>query len=468
MKKNIFDFNFAKVGKRYFLSNFMGLNCFLSSSDFYAMVKKKKIGRSAENDLLNNFFFGNYLDFDKVFGIIKERFFTNWKGPHVHIISVTKRCNFFCHYCGANSGLFSPSESDMTIKTAKKAVNFIFSIDNKNLMVEFQGGEPLLNFKGVEYIIKESEKRNRIHKKNLNFSIVTNLSLMDNKKFEFLLKHKVAICGSLDGHRRLHDLNRRPIDNTSSYETVSKWLKKINSFAKKGKTEQPNAICTISRQSLSRSKEIVDEHLRIGLNRIQVGPLDKAGRAKTNWDKVGYSPNEFLKFYNKLFDYIVVLNKKGVPIYEKGAFMFIKQILTAERPRYHNLDLLVRIAYNFDGSIYGSDEARMLSNSGIDLLKLGNLENDSLTDILRKPLAKLLLLADFNFLSQPKCSRCPWSPYCHIMPALNISSQNSFWGNMATNDRCKIYCGIFNMISQRLNKKSERKIFEGWLSLYNG
>jgi len=459
------DFNFAKIRERYFISNIFSFNCSLSSVDFRSFVNGESVGEKAKQCLKKGMFFSDYLDMDRAAKCLRRNFFMDWKGPHVHIISVTKRCNSFCSYCGASAGPFRPLESDMTLETARKTLDFIFSVPNKKIMIEFQGGEPLLNFRAVKYIVEKAKKRGEKEGKELSFSIVSNLSVMDGKILKFLLANRVVVCSSLDGPKFIHDLNRKLLKG-SSYEAAVRWLGRINALAIKKKFEKPNAICTISRFSLNYPKEIVDEYLRLGLVRIQVGPLDKTGRAKTHWNKVGYLPEEFLSFYERALDYIISLNKKGIGVYEKGAFLFLSHMLNYQRPRYHNLDLLMRLAYNWDGGIYGSDEARMIANSGEETLKFGSVERDSFKDILNRPLSKLLLLSNFNFLNQVRCSRCAWNPYCHAMPALNLSSQNSFWGNMIVNDRCKIYRGIFKLLCRKLDSRETMWIFKKWLSLH--
>ena len=218
--------------------------------------------------------------------------------------------------------------------------------------------------------------------------------------------------------------------------------------------------------SLKYSKEIVDEFLKCGLERVQLGPLDPLGRAKSEWNTLGYSADEFLSFYKKAFNYILLLNKKGISVYEKGALMFIKQILTGARPRYQNLDFVYRLAYNYDGNIYGSDEARMLSNSKDEFFKLGNTLKDSFRTMLYKPLSKTLFLAAFNSLTQHKGARCVYSPYCHIMPAYNYSAQGSFWGNMSVNERCKIFNGVFNIMIDKARSAENKKIFALWMEKY--
>ena len=458
---------FQKSNSGFLLSNDAGYNVCLNKKQFEAFLKGKIKDKKCKNQLSEKNFFRNRLDFDVLAERLSSCFLKDWQGPHIHIISVTKRCDSNCFYCGATASFGKAINNDMTLETAKKTVDFIFNIQSRDLMVEFQGGEPLLNFKTVKFIINYVKKKNKPFKKNIHFSIVTNLIGMDEKKLDFLIKNKVTVCSSLDGPKILHDLNRK-IPKGSAHKIVSKWLKKITLLSKKNNTiEAPNAICTISRSSLKYPEQIVDEFLKCGLKRVQLGPLDPLGKAALNWDSVGYSAKEFLDFYKKAFDYIISLNKKGIKVYEKGALMFARQILTGQRPRYQNLDFIYRLAYNYNGNIYGSDEARMLSNAGDEFFQLGNVYENSFESLLNKPMARTLFLSAFGFLTQPLCARCAYNPYCHIMPVYNYAAQGSFWGNMATSERCKIFKGVFDIIIDKMADKTIKNMFIDWIEKYH-
>ncbi len=469
MKKEIyrpFINYFQKSARGFFLSSDAGYNISLTKKQFEGFLKGTIKDKKCKNQLSEKNFFRNRLDFDLLSERLGLYFLKDWKGPHIHIISVTKRCNSNCFYCGANASFGKAYNNDMSLETAKKTVDFIFNIQTKDLMIEFQGGEPLLNFKTVKFIVTYVKKKNKTFKRNVHFSIVTNLIGMDAKKLDFLIKNKVTICSSLDGPKELHDLNRK-IAKGSAHKIVAKWLKKISFLAKKNiDMESPNAICTISRSSLKYPEKIVDEFLKCGLERVQLGPLDPLGRAALRWDIVGYNGEEFLKFYKKAFDYIILLNKKGINVYEKGALMFARQILTGERPRYQNLDFIYRLAYNYNGNIYGSDEARMLSNAQDEFFQLGNVHKNSFKNLLNNPLSRTLFLSAFGFLTQPKCARCVYNPYCHIMPVYNYAAQGSFWGNMAVNERCKIFKGVFDIIIDKMADKTVEKMFVDWMENY--
>jgi sulfatase maturation enzyme AslB (radical SAM superfamily) len=56
----------------------------------------------------------------------------------------------------------------------------------------------LVNWKVVKYIIEYSEIKAHHLNKNLSIALVSNLTLMDDEKLDYLINHNVQISTSLD------------------------------------------------------------------------------------------------------------------------------------------------------------------------------------------------------------------------------------------------------------------------------
>ncbi len=404
---------------------------------------------------------------------ILNRYFEGWKSPHVHIISLSAVCRLSCVYCCASA---SPVDRRrMNKETADRILDFIFSLDPERYLIEFQGGEPLVTFPLLKYIVLKAKKKAIGKKKQVFFSVVTNLWECDEEKFRFLTENNVTVCASLDGPRFVHDRNRpcssaatgAELVNAGPHERASAWLKRFADYAARNNTEAPNAICTVTKHSLPYAREIVDEFLSCGLKRVQLGPVDPLGRAAAAWNTIGVSSDEFLDFYGRAVNYMLELNSRGIPVYEKAALAFAKQLHGTVRPRYQNLDILYRLAYNWDGGIYGSDEARMLSNSGDETFRLGSVYSDTFRKIIRRPLAIRLVASALTELRQPMCSRCPSSLYCRVPPVYNYITQHSIAGNMAVNERCRLYRSVYELLSSMNSDPCKYEIFRKWSEMYD-
>lgn len=115
------------------------------------------------------------------------------------VLSLTGKCNFACRYCYAASH----AHSMMTERIALAAVD-LAAAGGERFVVQFSGGEPLLNFgvlkATVEYI-KQKEY-------SVVLQLQTNASLLTDEIADYLYKNKVAIGVSLDGRPSVNDKMR--------------------------------------------------------------------------------------------------------------------------------------------------------------------------------------------------------------------------------------------------------------------
>src|SRR5450759_2048100 len=101
----------------------------------------------------------------------------------------------------------------------------IFAGPSPSIKIEFQGGEPLLNYEIIKEVVIYAEKINKKKQKHLSFVICTNLTLINEEILEFFKKHNVIISTSLDGPKMVHDSCRIMRSGGSSYDTVIDKLK---------------------------------------------------------------------------------------------------------------------------------------------------------------------------------------------------------------------------------------------------
>jgi uncharacterized protein len=66
----------------------------------------------------------------------------------------------------------------MSIETAEKALTLVFRSPSRGIKIEFQGGEPLLNFPLVRYVVERAETLKVSERRDLQFVIATNLTLI--------------------------------------------------------------------------------------------------------------------------------------------------------------------------------------------------------------------------------------------------------------------------------------------------
>lgn len=457
--------------KKIIMTNDFGNYVILAEKDFILYLNNKlDKKKTIYKDLEEKGFIKTYLDFETLFKRWKNSNSYLFTGPSLHILVTTLRCNHKCLYCQSQAVGPSNHKTDMSINTAKKSIDIAFKSPSDNIIIEFQGGEPLYNWKtvkeAIEYIRKKETKTN----KKVFISVVTNLSLMDEKKADFLMRNEVSICTSLDGPKKLHDLNRTFI-NSSSYELTTKWIKYFNEKYEKQyglpyRIFKPSALLTISKHSLKYPKDIINEYIKNKLDTIFIRALSPIGFAKKYWDKIGYTPQEFINFYKESLIYILEQNIKGKTIFEKTAQMILNKMIKGKDTGFTDLRCpcgagIGQIAYNFNGDIYTCDEGRMVGWEGDDFFKIGNI-NDSYEKLINSPTTRLCAHVS-NLENQPRCSRCPYMPWCGVCPVVNYETQKNIWGDNFTSYRCHIMMGIFEILLELLENKKYKKILYKWI-----
>ncbi|MBU1255301.1 His-Xaa-Ser system radical SAM maturase HxsB [Patescibacteria group bacterium] len=464
-------FRFKKVNHKYLLTNETGDFIFLKESEFDKFVNNKLSLKNKVAVKLNKLnFLKQPYSIEKA--VVKYRSRNNFlfsQGPSLHIIVLTLRCNHSCLYCQAASCAVDTKEKDLDKRKAKKIVDFIFSIPSKDIAIEFQGGEPLLNWPVLKFIIDYACKKNKTLKKNLQLRLVSNFSLLDESKLKFFFDNNVSLCTSLDGPREVHDKNRI-LFNKQSHKKVSFWLKRVfeeyNKRVNRKKNPYiyyPGAVLTVSRHSLKYPREIVDEYVKWGFNNIPIRPVNSFGLAKERWKKVGYSSEEFLRFYKKVLNYIISLNQNGVILKEAVAGVMLQKILTDKSTGF--LDLrspcgagIGQLLYNYDGSIYSCDEGRMV---GDDIFKLGDIEQDNYQNVITGSKTKSLCLA--SCLENNICDLCVYKPYCGTCPVDNYVIHKNIFVYPSLSDRCKINKGIFDYLFTLLQNQQKVKVLKQWI-----
>ena len=122
----------------------------------------------------------------------------------LHIFVVSKNCNFNCIYCQAGN-LNQNNSYNMSKETAKSAVDIAMESPSTYLTFEFQGGEPLMNFETIKYIIEYSKSIS--NGKIIEYNLVSNLTLLTDEMIEFFIENEVSICTSIDGDKRIAKYN---------------------------------------------------------------------------------------------------------------------------------------------------------------------------------------------------------------------------------------------------------------------
>lgn len=459
-------FNFKRMGSKFLLTNDFGNYIFLPENVFETLIKNEELPKKIKNELINKqFVFCEEKDKFVEYHYQKLKEYKSYidEGTTLHIFVVSKNCNYNCIYCQAGN-LNQKDDFLMSEETAKKAVDIAFESPSQFLTFEFQGGEPLINFVIIKYVVEYSKQKNlQLNKrKEIEFQIVSNLSLLTEDMIPFLKENDIAICTSIDGNRELQNKNR-PYAKKDSYEATVENYKLLQQNG-----VNVSALLTTTKHSLQKWKSIVDEYIKLGFDSIYIRPLTKLGKAKECWDNIGYTPEEFIDFYRKTLDYIIEKNKKGILLSEGIASILLRKILKGESVNYMELrspcgGAIGQLAYYYDGNIYTCDEGRMLAEMGDKTFLLGNVFDNCYKELISHECTKKMCMASC-VESSMQCHSCVYMPYCGTCPVVNYSNTNEMSLTCRDDFRCKIMKGTLDTLFDYINKeKKEYIILKSWI-----
>ncbi len=402
---------------------------------------------------------------------LKKRMKFLENGPNLHMLIVTLRCNETCVYCHASRADMEAVHTDMSAEVAEKSIELALGSPSPFITIEFQGGEPLVNFTVVKHAIEYGQRRALEVGKSIEFTMVSNLALMDEEKLSFLLDHKVQICTSIDGPEHLHDKQRKLIAS-SAFKAAVHWINRINeAYIERGldpSLYHVEALLTTTREALSRGREIVDTYKSLGCRALHLRPIDPFGFVEKTASRVEYPREEYLKFYRDTTDYIIELNKKGEQILERYAAIFLTKILNGEDPNF--LDIrspsgagISAIAYNYDGLVFAGDEARMMHETGDDTFLLGRVGELTYDAMMKHPTIRSLVLAS-NVNGRPDCVNCAYNPYCGADAVHTYKTQGSLSGRMRESTVSAVHKGIMDYLFEKIREGDPEtmEVFRRW------
>jgi uncharacterized protein len=462
-------FRFERLNGRVLVTNLVGEHLFLNASDFEKLsdgdlpadsplvrkLRAKHVIRESGDDLP--------LELLAIKARTRYRRLSEFTALHILVASL--RCEHSCPYCQVSRQSSDKDAFDMSAETAALALDSAFRSPSQNIKIEFQGGEPLLNFELIKEVVVEAQARNEVAQKNLGFVIATNLALLDDRVIEFCRANDVYISTSLDGPADLHNKNR-PRPGRNSWELATAGIQRVREELG---VDRVSALMTTTRQSLGRVREIIDTYVEQGLTSMFLRPLSPYGFAIKTKSFAAYDVERWLPFYEEGLDYIIELNRSGVPMVEQYAALILTKMLTNDDPGYVDLTSpagigIGALVYNYDGDVYASDEGRMLAEMGDKTFRLGNLHEDSYEEIMLSE-ALLTPLEESFTQSAPMCQDCAFEPYCGADPTYHHATQGDYVGHKPSSGFHRRNSAIFRLLLERYEDDPEtRALFRSWAS----
>ncbi|MFS2327591.1 His-Xaa-Ser system radical SAM maturase HxsB [Brucella sp. H1_1004] len=318
------------------------------------------------------------------------------------ILVPTLRCNLACSYCQVSRAPETARGFDWSDETLAAALDFLGSLETKSIKIEFQGGEPLLRVDLLEKVRAFCRQKFEASQ----FVVCTNLQNLTEREWAFLADDDTFISTSVDGDWKTHELQR-----TQNPKTTKAFFDNLEKAVRRFPEGKVSALPTIDVNNPPDLGALIDNFESYGIRSIYLRPINFQGFARKL--KHGSSPiDRWNNIYSAFIDQIVARNFETKAVVEEYYFsQSLKRILRMgadqhvdlRNPNFFAADYLV---IDYDGNLYPTDEARMLSRVGRVDLSIGSLS-------LGLDVEKIALLNGSSLNNfDPDCIHCAYQPFC--------------------------------------------------------
>lgn len=318
---------------------------------------------------------------------LKERYERVTGKVHIMYFILSSACNLGCKYCFIENCQFNnKKEINMKRKTALTALEkYTHYLKKNNLkgLIIFYGGEPMINWEVIESVLNYAKKIDA----PIDFSMVTNATLLTPDKIKFLAEHKVEIGISIDGPKSLNDKNRiYRHGNKSVYDEI---IKKFPTL--KMEHCKFGLSITVSEDFLDQQDEVL-----IWLEKLNISSI----------------------FYN-LYHY-TSFDENWQEYYEKASKFLLKSYGVLSRKNIYDgrlirkIDSVVNNEFKFsDCGAIGGNQLAIKPNGDIcichgylktDKYVIGNINKNSINEVLETE--EIRFWRQRNTLNNKECLNC--------------------------------------------------------------
>lgn len=143
-------------------------------------------------------------------------------------VHTTNRCNLSCGYCyistlNSTGGMVDATQRQLLHKLIQTATRRKIS----HIKLRLAGGEPLSQFKSWQTFIPEAKRALKEVGCELDFSFITNLTILTDEILTFSKEHNISYGVSMDGLDTDHDLTRKFRSGAGSFKTIDRNLRTL-------------------------------------------------------------------------------------------------------------------------------------------------------------------------------------------------------------------------------------------------
>jgi His-Xaa-Ser system radical SAM maturase HxsB len=371
------------------------------------------------------------------------------------IVIPTLRCNLSCSYCQVSRAPMNAKGYDLSDENVQRLERYIEAHGQSGMKIEFQGGECTLRLDLIERIIRYTERCFD----SVKFVLCTNLLEFGAAEKELFSRDNVYISTSLDG-----DLDAMMRNRTDTENNAQRTLQNIEQALSLFGSDKVAALPTITEQQIDDPMSVIAPYLKLGFSGVFLRPVNYQGFARKSYADLAKSTQRWLKFYGTALERIGEINQSTY-FEEFYLAMLLRSIFKPGETGYVDFRSPARygsryMVIDYDGTLYPTDEARMLSRTRHVDLSLGNLETEF--DVEK---SQELNQAGVHQIHHD-CIHCTYKPFCGI----DMVDELSRYGRVDYYKHESWFCSrqtfAFDFIFSKLANQDRKwqKIFGSWLT----
>lgn len=361
------------------------------------------------------------------------------------ILVPTLRCNLACGYCQVSRAPESARGFDWSGETLNAVLAFLGEMKGPEIKIEFQGGEPLLRVDLLEQV--RSFTRSRFP--SSQFVVCTNLQRLGEREWAFLDQADTFVSTSLDGDYVTHTRQR-----THDHLTTDAFFKNLSEAVRRLGPGKVSALPTLDVERPPDFSDLVDNFERHGIQSIYLRPINHQGFARRRRS----DPNSIARWnqlHSDFIDYLIDRNYRTDRYVEEYYFgQCLRRFLRSgaddhvdlRNPNFFASDYIV---VDYDGQLYPTDEARMLSRIGRVDLSIG-----TVADGVDRTKVHLLNSASINNFDAD-CVHCVYQPFCGTDVVDDLSRDGRI--DLARSETwfCKRHISLFDKVVEVISRRDE-------------
>ena len=401
----IFPFRFYQIDAARFLVSSDAGDFFLTTGRFVDRLAERNLTPADEAFLLRKgFAFEQPGDLYFTSHVARLRARKRTPRELRYVIAIpTLRCQMSCRYCQVSRADLNADGYDWSEEHVIQFIQFLDAHGGNEIKVEFQGGEPTLRIDIIRRVIEFCDRRF----KYASYVICTHLGHLTDEQLDLFAHPRISLSTSVDGPTAAHTRNR-----TGSEADTRRVWDNILLVRDRFGSAKIAALPTITPDVYGDIAKVIEAYAALGFSEVYLRPVHFHGFARKQFSSLRSEVDDWLRAYESAVRHLFHRNENADSrILEYNLALALKRIF--HRGYNGHVDLRTPspvgqdyVVVNFDGSLYPSDEARMLSRIGLVDLRIG-----SVADGLDDAAVRILNWNNLNDVHED-CIHCAFQPYC--------------------------------------------------------